>query len=162
MSLGSKQGKTYLNIKQGKIIKKTLQGEEAYTFVEGYLTGISKRDREFKGELIPYWYIDLQEPDGGEIYSLSIHYSSGVAKSIFNALASAEEPGKIRIETYQSGEFTKAVVYCNGKKLNWKYELPPLEEVQLGGRTVKDDSKRMAFIEGIAQEITGRIKYTAI
>lgn len=164
MSLGSKQNKTFLNIREGKIVKRHTNGsEELYTYVEGYLAGITKREREFKGEKVDYWYLDLQEPSGGEIYSLSVHYSSGVAKSIINALASAEELGLVRIEVYQSGDYTKAVVYNNSLRLSWKFsELPPLEEIQVGGKTVKDDSKRMEFIEGMAQGIRERIKYIAI
>lgn len=163
MSLGTKQNKTFLNIREGKIIKKGPHGEEAYTYVEGYLGAIYTREREFKGERVPYWYIDLQEPSGGEIYSLSIPYSSGVAKSILNALASAEEMGMVKIEVYQRGEFTKATVYNKGQRLPWKYpQLPPLEEIQVGGRTVKDDSRRMEFIEQIAREVTDKINYNLI
>jgi len=163
MSLGTKQNKTFLNIREGKIVKKGPTGEEVYTYVEGYLGGIYTREREFKGEKVMYWYIDLQEPSGGEIYSLSIPYSSGVAKSILNALASAQDLGMVKIEVYQSGEFTKAVVYNNGQRLSWKYpQLPPLEEIQVGGRTVKDDSKRMEFIEGIAREVADKINYNLI
>lgn len=164
MGLGVKQQKIYLNIKEGKIIRRDRTGQETqFTYVEGILAGISKKDREFKGEMVPYWYLDIQDPSGGDLYSLSIHYSSGVAKSIFNALASAENLGKIRIEVYQSGDFTKAVVYNNGARLSWKYpELPPIEELKLGGRTVKDDSKRMEFIDQIAREVQENIKYSAI
>lgn len=158
MSLGIKQGKIYLNIKQGKIVHRTGTGQEAlYDFIEGSLVDITQRDREFKGETVVYWYFDIQT-ETGEIYSLSIHYSSGVAKSILNALGSAEVLGKIRIETYQSGDFTKAVVYNNGERLSWKYsELPPLEEVKVGDKLVKDDSKRMELFNRMAQEIVTKI-----
>lgn len=158
MSLGVKQAKSYLNIKEGKIIHKTGAGKEAlYDFIEGYLVDITKRDREFKGETVVYWYFDIQT-ETGEIYSLSIHYSSGVAKSILNALGSAEVLGKIRIETYQSGDFTKAIVYNNGERLSWKYsELPPLEEIKVGDKLVKDDSKRMDLFNQMAQDIVNKI-----
>lgn len=163
MSLGTKHNKTFLNIREGKIIKKGPNGEETYTYVEGYLGAIYTREREFKGEQVKYWYIDLQEPSGGEIYSLSIPYTSGVAKSILNALASSDELGLVRIEVYQSGDYTKATVYNKGQRIPWKYpQLPPLEEIQIGGRTVKDDSKRMEFIEGIAREVADKINYNLI
>lgn len=164
MSLGTKQNRTFLNIREGRIIKRGRDGQEqTYDYVEGYLGGIYKREREFKGERLEYWYFDLQDPNGGEIYSLSVHYSSGVAKSIINALASADELGLVRLEVYQSGDYTKSVVYNNGQKMAWKYtELPPVKEIQIGGRMVKDDSRRMEFIEKIAGEVVSRIKYTAI
>lgn len=159
MSLGVKQGKSYLNIKEGKIVHRTATGQEAlYDFIEGYLVDITKRDRDFKGETVVYWYFDIQT-ETGEIYSLSLHYSSGVAKAILNSLASIDgSPGMIRIETYQSGDFTKTTVYNNGQRLNWKYsELPPVEEVKLGDKTVKDDSKRMELFNQMAQEIVTKL-----
>jgi len=158
MSLGTRQRKTYLNIKDGKIVVRKPDGAQVlYDFIEGSLTGITKQPREFKGETVLYWYFDL-EGDGGEAYSLALHYNSGVAKAILNSLASVETFGKIKIETYLKNEFTKTLVYNNGEKLNWKYtELPPVEIVELGGKTVKDDSKRMSFFEEIADNIVNRV-----
>lgn len=158
MSLGVKHKKKYLNIKDGKIALRQPNGERAlYDSIEGSLVGITKQPREFKGETVIYWYIDLQDEDG-ETYSLSLHYNSGVAKAILNSLASVETFGKIKIETYLKNEFTKTLVYNNGEKLPWKYaELPPVETVELGGKTVKDDSKRMRFFEEIADNIVNRV-----
>jgi hypothetical protein len=158
MSLGVKQNKIYLNIKEGKISHKSQTGEESlYDYVEGSLVGISKRDREFKGETVVYWYIDLLG-ETGELYSLSIHYSSGVAKAILNSLASVDVLGKIRIETYQSGDFTKTIVYNNGERLNWKYpELPPIEDLRIGDKIIKDDSKRMILFNEIAQDLVNKV-----
>lgn len=159
MGLGVKQGKTYLNIKEGKIVHRSSTGQEAlYDYVEGSLIEISKRDRNFNGETVVYWYFDIQT-GAGEIYSLSTYYTSGVAKAILNSLASIDgSPGKIKIETYQSGGFTKIVVYNNGERLSWKYpELPPIEEVKVGDKLVKDDSKRMDLFNQIAQEIVTKV-----
>jgi len=158
MSLGVKQRKTYLNIKDGKIALKQPNGELAlYDSIEGSLVGLRKQPRAFKGETVIYWYIDLQDEDG-ETYSLSLHYNSGVAKAILNSLASADTLGRIKIETYLKNEFTKTLVYNNGEKLSWKYaELPPLEILEVGGKIIKDDSKRMRFFEGIAEEIINKV-----
>jgi hypothetical protein len=158
MSLGVKQKKTYLNIKDGKIALKKPNGETAlYDSIEGSLVGITKLPREFKGEPVTYWYFDIAEP-GGETYSLGLHYNSGVAKAILNSLASAETLGRIKIETYLKNEFTKTSVYNNGERLSWKYaELPPLEILEVGGKIIKDDSKRMRFFEGIAEEIINKV-----
>lgn len=158
MSLGVKQKKTYLNIKDGKIAVRRPDGAQAlYDYIEGSLTGIKKQPRAFKGETVTYWYFDL-EGDGGETYSLGLHYNSGVAKAILNSLASADTLGRIKIETYLKNDFTKTLVYNNGEKLNWKYtELPPVETVELGGKTVKDDSKRMELFEEIAGELVNKV-----
>jgi hypothetical protein len=59
MSLGVNQKKTYLNINEGKIVKRNSQGEEnLLAFIEGYLVGTSKIDREFKRETVPCWCIE--------------------------------------------------------------------------------------------------------
>ena len=155
MSIGKVKSKTYLNIKEGRIIARNKDGkEEAYDYVEGYLMAIYTRDREFKGETVKYWYIDIEDK-AGNAYSLALHYGSGVAKSIFNSLASLDNTlEEIKIQPYQSGEFTKVIVYSGGKKLNWKYpELPEVKEVKVGEKVVKDDSERMLFFENIVKEI---------
>jgi len=154
MSLGVKQKKTYLNIKEGKIYEK----ETAFDYVEGYLKGIEVKDREFKGEVVKYWYINIQS-QSGELYSLALPYYSGVAKSLFNSLASALDfSTQLKIHTYQSGDFTKVVVYSGANKLSWKYtELPNVEEVKVGDKIVKDDSKRMRFIENLVTEINNKL-----
>jgi hypothetical protein len=159
MSLGVKQSKTYLNIREGKILSRDKEGKELlYDYVEGTLAEITTKEREFKGEVVKYCYIDLHDRSG-VVYSLGLHYSSGVAKSLFNSLASVEDYSKtIRIEPYLSGDFTKVVVYSGGIKLAWKYpELPPVEEIQVRGKTVKDDSKRMEFFEGLVKQINAKI-----
>lgn len=159
MSLGVHTEKKYLNIKDGRITHKDRSGEvKFYDYLEGYLKGITTRDRDFRGETVKYWYLDFMDEDSGELYSLSLSYHSGVVKSILNSLASAERLGLIRITPYQSGDFTKVVVTNNGETLSWKYaKLPPREEVVVGGRTVKDESKRMRFFETIAREVLNTV-----
>ena len=154
MSLGVKQNKTYLNVKEGKIHLKGL----SYDFVEGYLRGIEIKDREFRGEVVKYWYIDL-ESQSGELYSLAIPYYSGIAKSLFNSLASAKDFSKeIKIQPYQVGDFTKVVVYSGGEKLSWiSSSLPPVDEVKVGDKIVKDESKRMEFIVTLVSKINSKI-----
>jgi hypothetical protein len=150
MSLGAIQSKIYLNIKEGKVFNK----ENPFEYVEGYLRGIEIKDRDFRGEVIKYWYINL-ESQSGELYSLALSYNSGVAKSLFNSLASSTDFSKeVRIKPYLSGAFTKVVTYLGGDKLSWKYpELPNVEEVKVGDKTVKNDSKRMEFIVNLVKEI---------
>lgn len=142
----------YLNIKNGKIYNK----ETAISCIEGILKGIELRDRIFRGEKVEYWYINIEDD---VIYSLALPYSSGVAKSIFNSLASGDNFSKeIKIQTYQSGEFTKALVYLNGLKLKWKVnELPAVEELIVGSKIIKDDSKRMEFIKDLVTEINNKL-----
>ena len=58
--------KTYLNIKEGAIVRRTPEGtEERYSYVEGRLEAISQKERTFRGEVVVYWYIDLRDEDSG-------------------------------------------------------------------------------------------------
>ena len=77
--LGQRERKSFLNISGGKIVQRTESGKTLYfDFVEGDLERIYQRDREFRGEKVPYWYLDIRDPKSGEIYSLGISASSGV------------------------------------------------------------------------------------
>jgi hypothetical protein len=149
------KGKTYLNLKEGKIIKAGAPLE----FLEGYLKAIDKRDREFRGETVKYWYVDIEPLEGDELYSLAIPYYSGAAKSLFNSLASAEDfTQPVKIETYLSSGYTKVKVSQGAERLSWKApELPPIEQIKLGDRVVKDESKRMEFIVNLVNLITSKI-----
>lgn len=154
MGLGNKQDKVYLNVKQGRIY----QGQEGYDYIQGYLTGIELRDRSFKGGAIKYWYVDILTDDR-ILYSLALSYSSGVAKSLFNSLASIDSfSQEIKIQTYQSGEYTKVTVYQGSQRLDWKYkDLPEVKTVTVLGKEVRDDSLRMSFIEELVRDINSRI-----
>jgi hypothetical protein len=153
MSLGSTNFKTYLNLKKGKIY----HDDKTYDYVEGYLKGIEAKERTFRGELVKYWYVNIQSLTG-DYYSLSIPYHSGAAKSLFNSLASAEsftEP--VKILAYTDGHYTKVSTYLGDKKLNWKAPLPALEEINVGTQTIRDDSKRMEYIVNLVNEINTKI-----
>jgi hypothetical protein len=154
MSLGVKPKVVFLSIKDGKITRKTARGSlERYDYVEGILINVECRERDFTGETVLYWYFDIQE-SRGEIYSLALSYNSGIAKSILNSLASVDKFGVIRIEAYSKDGFNKVMVYNNGQRLDWRYrELPPVEEVIVGDKTVKDESKRMELFNNIAKEL---------
>lgn len=152
--------KTYLSIANGKIVYN--DGKKApihYSFCDGVLEGIYQRERNFSGEKVSRWYIDLR--DGEQIYSICFSYGSGTFKSIVLALASEESLNSstpIRIEPYERGDYTKIKVYADGVKLDWvTKELPEVKEIEIGGRKVKDDSKRMEFIYSLCKTINERI-----
>ena len=153
--------KTYLNIKEGAIVRRTPEGtEERYSYVEGRLEAISQKERTFRGEVVVYWYIDLRDEDSGELYSLGFSYASNTFKSIILQLASKDglesvkNGSTIRIEPYSKDGYDKVQVWGEGVKLDWvTRQLPPIEETTIGGRKVKDDTKRMALITSLAQEV---------
>ena len=158
MSLGSNTDTKYVNIKDGKVVYKEKDKELLYDFIEGELIDITTPVRTFNGKQIRSWYIKLKGDDNKD-YVLSIGYNSGVAKTILNALASAEDFKNIRIYPYFKGGYTKASTYSNGKKLDWKYSsLPAIEETKVGDKVIKDDSKRMDLFANIQKDILAKIK----
>ena len=152
--------KIYLTIVRGQV-ERTLEdgGRELYSFVEGQIENIYSKDRTFKGESVRYYYIDLR--DGDELYSLGLPLYSGTLRSIVLCLAGDDTLAKgtpVRIEPYEKNGYTKVVVYSDGVKRDWiTKELPPVEEIKVGGRTIKDESKRDAFIENTIGLIKQRL-----
>jgi hypothetical protein len=159
MGLKTRPRTNFVNIKEGKLYS---QGNPFDT-LEGRLVCIRLIDREFRGETVKYWYFDLEDIKTGEKYSLGIHYRSGVARSLINALASVQNySSPVSITPYQPGEFTKVIVEQRGQKVPWKYEeFPPIQTVTLpGGETAKDDSDRLKFFRDLVDDINHRIVYT--
>lgn len=153
--LGQREKKSYLNISGGRIVQRTEGGKTLYfDFVEGDLERIYKRDREFRGEKVPYWYLDLRDPKTGEVYSLGINASSGVWRSLIFALGSCTEfLSPIRISPYHKGDYDRVSVYSGGERLDWVEGIPPVEEINLGGRKIKSVERREEFISGIVDRI---------
>lgn len=155
------QQKKWLSIHHG-IVELSENGQkQGFSFVEGYLLSIYTQHRNYRGEDVLKWFIDLQD-DNGETYSISFPYNSGTLKSIVLALASEEQLSAstvVRIEPYQKGNFTNVVVWADGVKLDWiTKDLPPIQEVCIGGRNYKDESKRMEYISSLIATINQRIK----
>lgn len=148
--------RTFLNIRHGKLYR---YGDNAeFTDISGKLTDIRKADRTFNGETVAFWYLNIE--DKKEMFSLSFPYSSGTFKAVINSLANASRLDDIRIHFYEKDGYTKAVTYAGEVKLDWKYnDIPPLEEIDTGGKKIKDDSKRMTFFENIAKEVRSRLEY---
>ena len=159
--VSTERRKTYLNIKDGAIVGRSPDGEEErFSYVEGRLEAISQKERTFRGEVVVYWYIDLRDEESGELYSLGSSYGSNTFKSIILQLASKDglesvkNGSPIRIEPYTKNGYDKVQVWGEGVKLDWvTKQLPPIEETTIGGRRVKDDSKRMAYISSLAEQV---------
>lgn len=64
----------------------------------------------------------------------------------------------VRIETYLKDGYTKVIVSIGGERLDWvTKELPPVKEIRIGGKVVKDDAARMDYICGLVEEINRRL-----
>lgn len=158
--LGKSEKKIYLNIAEGKVTHRGDSGRvEKYDFVEGTLERIYKKEREFRGEKVLYWYLDIKDSKGGDIYSLGIHSTSGVWRSIILSLGSVETfliP--IKICPYKKGEYDKVVVYSGDTRLDWVSDLPPVETIEVEGEKVKSSAKRERFISELVDKVNRKIQ----
>lgn len=155
------QRRRWLSIHHGVVELSENGQKQSFSYVEGRLLSIYRKTRNYNGEDVEKWFIDLKD-DGGELYSISFPYNSGTFKSIVLALASWDSLNATtttRIEPYQKNNFTNVKVWADGVKLNWVVkELPPVEPVTIGGRTIKDETKRMSYISSLVETINQRAK----
>lgn len=156
----NRERKVYLSIHHGKVERSENGAKSYFSYVEGSVEAIYKKEREYNGEKVLKWFFELRD-DGGELYCISFPYNSGTFKSIVLCLASASGlhgGSVVRIEPYVKGNFTNVVVCCDGVKLEWATkELPAVQTVTVGGKTYKDESKRMEFIESIVARLRQRL-----
>lgn len=158
--LGQREKKTYLNIADGKVVRRTEGGKvERYDYVEGLLERIYTKEREFRGEKVPYWYLDLRDTDTGDLYTLGVGASSGVWRAIIFCLGSPDFNPllPLRIAPYMGGEYCKVAVYSGETKLDWVSDIPPVEEVVVEGRRIKSVQKREVFISRIVERVNRSI-----
>lgn len=159
MPLGNIKKTTYISVKDGRLVTKDESGQETtHDYLEGSLVDIATRAKEFGREKVTSYLIEFHD-ETGERLILSVGEKSGVARAVLNSLASASGNfGKIRILTYVKDGYSKVAVYNNGERLAWKYpEIPLVEERDVGGVTLKDDSKRVLFFRKLAEEIVAGI-----
>lgn len=156
--LGQTQSRIFLNIAEGKIVKRVDQRVEVYDYLEGDLERIYPKERVFRGETVPYWYLDMRDPQSGDLYSLGIRATSGVWRSLILSLGSIDNfllP--IRINPYRKGDYDRVSVYSDGKRVDWVSDLPPVEEIEVQGQRVKSTAKRDQFISRLVDQVNTRL-----
>lgn len=161
--LGQEQKRIYLNIAEGKVVKRTDRGTEKYDFVSGDLERIYSREREFRGERVPYWYLDLRDPKTGDLYTLGINASSGVWRCIIFSLGSPDFNPllPLKVSPYVKGDYSRVSVYSGDKRLDWVSGIPPVEEIEIAeGRIVRSVEKREDFIVSLVDRINERLTDT--
>ena len=158
--LGRAEKRVFLNISGGKVVRQTDRGQEKYDFVEGLLVRVYSREREFRGEKVPYWYLDLKDQRSGDLYTLGIRASSGVWRSLILSLGSEDFTPilPVRIVPYKKGEYDRVSVYSGDTKLDWVSDLPPVEEIEVAGEKVRSVAKREAFIADVVDKVNGKLK----
>jgi len=157
--LGTADKKSYLNVSGGKIVRRTDKGVESFDFVEGRLEKIYQRDRTFRGEVVPYWYLDLRDTKTRELYSLGLGANSGVWRSLILSLGSINDFRiPIRIAPYKKGDYDRVSVYSGEERLDWVSDLPPVEVLDVEGQKIKSVKKREEFISGIVERINDSLR----
>ena len=150
----------YLSFYNGKVERSENGTKEYFSFVEGYLHSIYSKIRNYGGEDVLKWFIELKD-ESGDLYTISFPYSSGTFKSIILSLASETkltDKTILRIEPYKKDNFTNVTVWADGIKLDWiSKDLPPVTTVKLGEKEIRDDTKRMEYIRLLTETINGRI-----
>ena len=161
--LGNNEKKKYLGIAQGKVTYRPCKDAERqlFDFVEGKVKQILRRDATVNGQ--PMKFYDFIIFDGEENLALSVPMDSSAARGIILPLAGIQDFAgvAVRISPWLKDTYTNVSVYVNGQRLNWGVEpkeLPPIEKVTVGAKEYVDDSKRMAFIDGLVDAINLRIK----
>jgi len=152
--------KIYLSVSHGKVVHFLKDGGiEYFKNVSGTVKDVYIKNRVFNGQSFPFWYIDVM--DGEDLYSLSFPFESGTFKSIILSLASykkLKDTTPVIIEPYERNGYTKICVFADGNKLEWvTKELPPLKRETFKGKEFIDDSERMEFIKGIANQVKNRV-----
>ena len=153
--LGQEAKRIYLNIAEGKVVKRTDRGTEKFDFVSGDLERIYSREREFRGEKVPYWYLDIRDTQTGDLYTLGINASSGVWRGIIFCLGSPDFNPllPIKLSPYVSGDYSRVSVYSGDKRLEWVSGIPPVEDIEVDGRRVRSVAKREEFISDLVRRI---------
>lgn len=161
MALYREVKRNYLSLQNGKV-EATINGvKEQFDEVEGNLHSITRVERTFSGKTAQRWYVEMTDK-GGENYTLSFSLGSGTFRNLILYLASAANltaDTTIRIRPYLKGQYTNVAVTADGEKLAWAVtKIPPVETINVGGKEVKDDSKRIALISILVEQVNGRLQ----
>lgn len=162
--LGQEKKRIYLNISGGKIQRRVNERVQSFDYVEGDLEKIYQREREFRGEKVPYWYLDIRDPKTGDLYSLGISARSGVWRSLILSLGSEDFNPllPVKISPYKKGDYDRVSVYSGDQKLDWVSDLPPVEEVVIQGQKITSVAKREIYISDLVKKINTKITGTEI
>lgn len=170
MALGQNNNAIFLNIADGKIIRrfqnatkdsrervlakgpnagKTVH-EEVYSFVEGMITDIQTKDSEYGKS----WLITIED---GDKYILQMDYSSGYSSAFLKALPNVDLTSKVKLSPKMTieGDKKKTTLFINQHGAAAKHfytkdnpnGLPPMVQKKVKGKMQWDDSEMMEFFE---------------
>ena len=169
----SSGGGNWLTVIRGEISKRVTEGTEGaverttkmgkkvwelkYNALEGTLTNIGV----YEGDYGNQWIFTIA--DSHNEYKLTLPYSSGVANGFLFRLPNINLEKPLKIKTYyiegDDGIHRQflSVLQDNEKILPYwtkdePKELPPLGKVEVSGKKILDDSKRLAYLRAIVDK----------
>ena len=161
--------KNCLFIEDGSIVRRTKNHEYYTYYVEGIIEGI-RQEWITKGLFL---FLELRDEQSDEQFTLGVRFNTGACRGLVLQLAGKKcleairEKSNIRIEAQDSNKdplgystYTQVRVFVDGNKADWALtKLPPIEERQFGNRRIKDDSKRLAIISSLIENIKEQLEY---
>ena len=172
-------GGQWLTVLYGKITKRVDAGTEGskarvnkagttvhelqFNTLEGRLEKIYVQEHENRKSWV--FVVDT----GDKTYNLTVPYSSGYANGLLSRLPNVDFSDNVKIKSYwikgdddvergyltfKKGEAKIAPYYT---KENPK-DLPSMEQIEVKGNLVWDDTKRLKFYEGLVEKVNARIE----
>lgn len=178
MALGNQSNKIYLSVSNGKIVRKVAEGstgaepftktdgtiiwQQRFSYVNGYLRGISIKKGEYNGAETKDFCFDME--DGGEAYTLQMPYDGRNAVSLIKALCNpaVDFSKKITITPWLKVVDGKKKMSCFLKQgdtdVPWYFTreethgMPELTAVKIKGKDTWDNYDQMLFLEGFLEK----------
>lgn len=137
---------------------------QLFDFIEGQLVDVYWKEDSYNGD--PANKICFVFENGSERAELQTSESSLFTQDALNGLAAIEGTiGKVRItpyiSSYEGKDYVHGAIRHNGEKIRRKYmkdQLPEKRRVQVGAKTMTDDSERVKFfLDVIKDEIKPKL-----
>ena len=140
--------------KGGKIVEK-------FDRVTARLKDVKLATSQYNGEEIKSWQL-LLEDDKGESSIMSLSYSSGTTRGVFNSLVGGNLSKPISFSCYvkvgEKGEFNCPSLWQDNQMMRWKYnDIPKTEKIKVGSKEVIDDAKALTWMLGVIEEIKAKL-----
>jgi hypothetical protein len=176
MGLGNNNNAIFLNIADGKIIRRFQNAtkdsvertltkgpnagkvvhEEHYSFVEGMIVDIQTKDSDYGKS----WLVTIQ--DGNEKFVLQMDYSGGYSSAFLKALPNVDLSQKVKLSPKMTmeGDKKKTTLFINQGGTAAKHYftkdnpngLPQMVQKKVKGKLTWDDSDMMEFFERMVKE----------
>ena len=129
-----------------------------HDYVTGRLNKIEYSESQYNNETIKAWKLYLKGESGTAVLTLS--YSSGFTRSVFNSLSKADLNLPIRFGCYVKNDYNTPSLSQNGEWLKWQFpieEVPKTSKVKVGSKEVVDDAAAVAWTEEVVKALQAKL-----